>query len=311
MPEIAVQPQPKLLHQFAVPAGWESVNIGIGPDSEFFHLYRRTIQKRTPLPNFHPGKYEYRFERASKGFSKHFAVGEFELDFFLIQPIGEDEVLLVDPRCPYYLDRGAEKNAVVHHLKGGTNSYITLGDGLNSVHVTKAGEIWCAYSDEGIFGNWGWGDGSPQPLGKSGLASFSKDGKRNYEFHAHPVNELDVWIFDCDAVNVVEDDVWICPNDEYPLVHLSKKKIAGWWRPLPDPNEEFNCYAIAIQGNRALLWRDDEFVLAELEAEHASTVLSRVSSGEFVFSSTVVTGRGDALFLVKGTDLYRLRVSDF
>ncbi|WP_440117757.1 hypothetical protein [Paenibacillus sp. QZ-Y1] len=80
-------------------------------------------------------------------------------------------------------------------MDGNTIREFLLGDGIQSVQVTKNGTIWTSYFDEGVFGNNGWSN----PIGSQGLVAWDEHGNKLYEDHAAD-------IADCYALNVVNEE---------------------------------------------------------------------------------------------------------
>lgn len=111
---------------------------------------------------------------------------ELHLAHVTVQPLPEGRTLVVGARCRWR-PSGPERNAVVYDSEGNTVAEETLGDGIEHVLTTPAGNVWVGYFDEGVYGNFGWGDpGSPAPVGQHGLMRFSSD------LHAD-------WRYPCDA----------------------------------------------------------------------------------------------------------------
>ena len=87
-------------------------------------------------------------------------------------------------------------------VEGGLLRSILLGDGIEDLQTTSAGQIWVSYFDEGIFGNLGW----KRPVGSCGLRAFDSEGNSTFEFK--PVSGLES-IVECYALNVTSDsEAW-------------------------------------------------------------------------------------------------------
>jgi hypothetical protein len=124
-----------------------------------------------------------------------------------VQPMQGGGYLVVRSRSMWTQDLGAEKNAYVIDTDGRVIRRGTLGDGIAHVQVGRDGRIWVGYFDEGVAGNYGWGFDGPEPLGRSGLARWSPDLDREWEYHPTAVEPP---ILDCYAMNVTEDGVIAC-----------------------------------------------------------------------------------------------------
>jgi hypothetical protein len=103
-------------------------------------------------------------------------------------------------------------------------SPIRRGDGVHQVRSTPLGEIWIGYSDEGIYGNFGWGGPGPAPIGRSGLARFDADLNMTWEY---PRTETIPPIDDFEALNVATD-VWACYYSDYPLARIQDGSVRTW-----------------------------------------------------------------------------------
>ena len=85
-----------------------------------------------------------------------------------------------------------------------------LGDGIGQVAATSDGDVWAGYFDEGVYGNYGWGDpGGEAPVGACGLVRFTPDLQLDWRFPSH-VQQPWGAISDCYALNVGDTDVWAC-----------------------------------------------------------------------------------------------------
>lgn len=123
--------------------------------------------------------------------------------FPFVQPLPNEEILIVGARCRYGSDGNHEKNATVYDPDGTIRRQFVLGDGINGVQTTTDGMIWVSYFDEGVCGNLGW----DKPIGAAGLVCFDSTGQIAWEFQ--PPAGVDV-ITDCYAFNVAKDSVWAC-----------------------------------------------------------------------------------------------------
>jgi hypothetical protein len=108
-------------------------------------------------------------------------LSEVELAFPSVQPLPNDEILVVGPRC-HYRNGDPEKNAVVFDADGKILRRFVLGDGIQNVQTTTDGLIWVSYFDEGVFGNYGW----ERPMGAPGLICFGPGGEILWEFAPPP-----------------------------------------------------------------------------------------------------------------------------
>ncbi|MFP3381434.1 hypothetical protein SB767_34510, partial [Bacillus sp. SIMBA_069] len=67
---------------------------------------------------------------------------------------------------------GADRNAVIIDDHGHEIVADTIGGGIRHLQATSTGEIWVGYSDEGVYGNYGWNHPGPETPGCWGIARF-------------------------------------------------------------------------------------------------------------------------------------------
>lgn len=133
----------------------------------------------------------------------------------LVQPLPGGEFLVVGGRCAWRPD-GPERNALIVDSDGRIQRTGTLGDGIEHMLVDDNGEIWVGYFDEGIFGNFGWGNPGPEPLGSPGIVRWSLQFEKVWEYQAVD----DYWLADCYALNVGSDRIWACPYTDFPILEI-------------------------------------------------------------------------------------------
>ncbi len=138
-----------------------------------------------------------------------------ELDFHHIRKINSECLLLSSARCWFHSKDDIEKNALIINRNGEVLNQFTLGDGIQDIKIEKEEIIWTSYFDEGVFGNYGW----IEPLGASGLRSWSLEGEPIYEYDAE---DYDYSISDCYAFNIDENSrKWFYFYTEFYLCELS------------------------------------------------------------------------------------------
>jgi len=94
-------------------------------------------------------------------------VPELRLAHCHVQPLPDDQILIVAARCRWRPDH-PDTNAVVLNPDGSVARRAVLGDGIGHVLATDSGKIWVGYFDEGVYGNYGWGNPRPEPIGAPG-----------------------------------------------------------------------------------------------------------------------------------------------
>ncbi|WP_157633601.1 hypothetical protein [Burkholderia ubonensis] len=230
-----------------------------------------------------------------------------------VQPVGDD-LLLVCVRSVYRGPDDFDLNGRLYRRDGVPCGEILLGDGIQTVQVTGAGEIWTSYFDEGVFGNYGWS----APVGAAGLIAWNRQGDQTYAFS--PPDGLGP-IYDCYALNVQNDrDVWLYYYDEFALVHLrDRQTVASWGMPAG------GCHAFAVMadpmqqgGYVALLggsYKDRNALHLVRLGRDGNARLIRAyhlqGEGPAPVEIARMVGRGRALHVV-GTDrnVYRIDIAD-
>ena len=100
-----------------------------------------------------------------------------DVAFPLVQRLPNGEILIVGMRCYLYPDGSHDLNGLVFGPDGRLDRRMLLGDGIEHLCCDSNGRIWVSYTDEGIYGNYGWGQlGGRKPVGKAGLVCFDTNG---------------------------------------------------------------------------------------------------------------------------------------
>src|SRR6185312_8401501 len=222
-----------------------------------------------------------------------------------VQPL-RDDILLVCARSAYRGPQDFDLNGHVFDRQGHALRSFLLGDGIQTVQATSAGTIWMSFFDEGVFGN----RGTRHPIGASGLVAWSGSGECLYEFMPPAGVE---GMVDCYALNVESNNIaWCYYYTAFPLVRIRNLKADASWRV---PIRGSSAFAISAShalfsggyGQRALCtllqMKDDGRVglVHELEL--------RMEDGTLLEHEGVV-GRGDALWLRCGANIYRLTIGE-
>lgn len=226
-----------------------------------------------------------------------------------VQPLPGGGVLLVGARCRWR-DGAAESNAAIYDADGKLLREGVLGDGIADVQTTLSGDIWVSYFDEGVYGNFGWGEaGSPAPIGSPGLIRFRSDLDLAWRY-PHD-GEFDA-ISDCYALNVTGNEAWAYYYTDFPIVRVRAATVAGW--------------STQVRGAHALVVADDRVALVGGYAEHRHRMVMGSIRGE-AFSADRPTrlvmpdgrpvprtatlfGRGSELHVVAGRSWLKLNFED-
>jgi len=234
-------------------------------------------------------------------------IPELPLAHPFVQPLPGSQVLIVGARARWR-DEGPDRNAIIYGADGQVVTSATLGDGIEHVATTAAGDVWVGYFDEGVYGNYGWGDESvPAPMGACGLARFDTELNSAWRFPSHsdqPWGAVD----DCYALNVTGDGVWTCYYSDFPLVRIHDDALTMW------SHEVAGARAIMVDPGRVGLFGGygpdrDRLVLADL-AQPKVNVLAHLRvvlpDGGDLPDRFRVYGRGRLLHIIAGDIWYQL-----
>jgi hypothetical protein len=163
-----------------------------------------------------------------------------DLTFPTVDIFPDGKILVAGRRCAWRAHDDYDLNGAIFDPKTGKVSRILLGDGISEVGVDALGRIWVAYFDEGIFGNYGWGNPGPPPVGAAGLVCFSEAGEKLWE---HPADAID----DCYALNVSGSEAAAFFFADFPICRISRDFKPARWK-----TEFAGCRAFAISNTEVL-----------------------------------------------------------
>jgi len=220
--------------------------------------------------------------------------------FPIIQTLPNGEILVVAPRCYRHPDGNYELNAKVYDHGGKQERQFLLGDGINNVQTNPSGDIWVGYSDEGVYGNFGW---QGVQYGAAGLSCFSKDGHKMWDFE--PPEGLG-YISDCYALNVARSGAWVYYYTDFPIVLIdSDWRTRGWSTDSPGGR------TFAISDERVLFYggygdRRSSCSLLQFEGGAAKRIaeVSLVLPSEVDLSKARVIGRDKELHVFFGDEWF-------
>ncbi|MEM7111354.1 MAG: hypothetical protein AAF614_02910 [Chloroflexota bacterium] len=223
-------------------------------------------------------------------------------NYHFVQPLPNDELLLVCSRCAYRGYGDFDLNGNVFGVDGVLKRSFLLGDGIQDVQTTADGRIWTGYFDEGVFGNYGW----KQSIGATGLVLWDGIGNKLYEYS--PVGSLD-YIIDCYALNVTSNqEVWCCYYTEFPLVRLQNQAVIANWNSRVSGSDGFAVWKdfVLFRGG----YKDhDQYVLCQLHDREEMSVKARYEfideDGQRVEADHFAV-RGSVFHLVQNNKTYKL-----
>jgi hypothetical protein len=222
--------------------------------------------------------------------------------FPIVQPLPDGETLVVGSRAER-TNEGHDLNAAVYSAEGVLVREFLLGDGIEDVQTSVDGVIWVSYFDEGVYGNYGWGEpDGPPPIGANGLTRFDRLGAIEWEFDPPADQAID----DCYALNVANGVAWAYYYSSFPLVRISGDEIETWTTPVGGAR------AVAIRG-------DTTWLVGGYGSDRTRCVVCRFGKGQLVeqerFTLTTASGelsraariaaRGQSIYALDGTTLYR------
>ena len=148
--------------------------------------------------------------------------------FPMVDVFPDGRVLLVGPRCSWRGPDDYDHNGSVI-LPGEFQSHnFLLGDGISGCMIDTRGQIWVSYFDEGIFGNNGWGNPGPRPVGQPGLACFDDSGNILWTFEdSGSMGRID----DVYALNVAGDNAFFYFYSDFLLGRANRQQEVKFYQP--------------------------------------------------------------------------------
>jgi hypothetical protein len=233
-PSLTISLEAELSGHFFLNASrsFENSWVILSSDKQFL---RRSQDHGALVPPFHFQVHEFN----GWAWDLPLKVGPTERRYSFAQPLPDRKWLLIEGRAP----RDRSPNAGVFGEKGQIVSSLFLGDGIENVQVSAAGDIWVGYFDEGIFGGG--------QLERSGLVCFDPQGNPKLQFMPDIADSYAMPpIDDLYALNVCRNgETWCCYYSNFPLVKLKGIKFEQAWTDFPKKAVR----AFAIHGNQLLM----------------------------------------------------------
>jgi hypothetical protein len=239
-------------------------------------------------------------------------IRELTLANITVQPMPQSRFLVAGVRCEWHRD-GPDCNAVLYDEHGHLISQHTLGDGIAHLLATSTGQVWAGYFDEGIFGNYGWGQhDTAQPIGAPGIVQFSPQLEPAWRFPHYTTIGLPDGISDCYVLNVEDGRTWACYDAGYPIVRIHDGTVQAW------RNDSGGGSALAAADSHVALFGaysagHHRLALTELDGDHAvpgNQYRVVLPDGQPLPGGIQVIGRGSRLDIIVGHDWYRLDIGD-
>lgn len=229
------------------PEGYKVVSTETGPRGEALRLLTNDESAQSIFARIEqPGWASFPKTRTESGYSavlfvcSQNGIEEFHLPSLTatiprVQMFPNDEILVVAPRCWKFQDGSHELNARVYDAGGNLKREFLLGDGIEHVQTDRKGNIWVGYFDEGVYGNYGWGNSNDR-LGAAGLSCFNDKGEKLWDFQ--PPAGCDP-ISDCYALNASKDGIWTYYYTGFPLVRIGADWRTRAWNTQTAGGREF------------------------------------------------------------------------
>lgn len=307
----------------AAAAGDVLVSSSVGPDGEAVGLWAgvddlAAFTATTTQPGWAsfpdprtPRPVSARITVQGQGGQAAVRIAELSLAHPMVQVLPGGRVLVVGARCRWS-PQGPQHNAIVYDQAGRVLLAQTLGDGIEHVVTTPAGRVWVGYFDEGVYGNFGWGDaGAPPPVGAPGLVRFTEALQPDWRFPSHTDNPWGA-IDDCYALNLDGETAWACYYSDFPVVRVEGETVTGWRNDVAS-----GARALAVSDGRVALVGGygpdhDRLVVGDLDdgqVRHRGEYRLVLPDGS-PLPAAAMLGRGPTLHLLDGTARYRLDLDD-
>jgi SnoaL-like polyketide cyclase len=219
-------------------SGYSIFRLVEGKITEHWELLDRPAQAALTATTTQPGWATFPDPRASQPVAARITtyqadsetsiiVAGLPLAYPIVAPLPDGRVVVVGARCRWR-PGGPDRNAIIYDTDGRAVTEGTIGDGVAHVRVSESGHIWVGYFDEGVYGNYGWGDpGTPPPIGAPGLVRFTSNLEPDWRY---PRRADYPWgaISDCYALNLDGDTAWACYYTDFPVVRVQAGTVTGW-----------------------------------------------------------------------------------
>lgn len=215
-----------------------------------------------------------------------------ELPYGHVQRVSPDNWLVVVSRA-----REPEHNAALFSSAGAVLRTFHAGDAIEDAQVTADGRVWLSNFDEGVF--------SEASDLSEGLICVDLLGRPVFRYSS-VVSDPDVSIADCYAINVVsEEEIWLCPYTDFPLVQLKDGEIVHVWKGLAPPG----AHAFAVHESRALFgpgYSGNTFTLLDLTRRTQQPLRVVTERGRVVGQRFIHRARGSRFYVIDDSRLYQL-----
>jgi hypothetical protein len=231
-------------------------------------------------------------------------IAEMWASFPMAQPLPSEQVLIVGARSLWTASK-PEHNATVYGPGGDVKLSACVGDGIRHALTTGEGAVWLGFSDEGVYGNMGWGRPGPAPLGASGIVGLNAKLEVEWEFPSSASDPVD----DCYAMNWDGQRLWAYYYSDFPIVAIDGGRIRSW------PTTVMGAKALVTDGSLAALvggYRGDydRVVVGRLETSLAEAEVRRLTmpDGGPLPRDAAIVANGSELHVFAGSTWLRLDI---
>ncbi|MFD0549143.1 hypothetical protein ACFQ0X_08125 [Streptomyces rectiviolaceus] len=151
--------------------------------------------------------------------------------------------------------RRSEQHVQIFDPLGRESWAFRVGDAVEDLLADQAGRLWVGYFDEGVFGD--------DELSHPGLRCWSAEGEPLWAYEAA---EGASEIYDCYALNVAEDAVWVCAYSDFALLEVRPGRAAR-----QRANDLAGATALAVHEGRVTFlggYGDERDRLVDAELRH-------------------------------------------
>lgn len=320
MKQIALQTVAKVP---TAPEGFEFVSVAVSLEDKAMFLYveeeaKNLVQRTTegdgfavfPVPGM-GSDYLYKLVIADGQCFEEIDFPPFGFAFPLAEVLSNGAAVIVGRRCQWRSKDDYDVNGLIFDRVTGRETRFLAGDGIQEIGVDDQDRIWISYSDEGVFGNFGWfslgadGKPGPRPIGKAGLNCFDKMGELIWQH-----NQSDRFVADCYALNVTDKAVYFYFYDAFDLGEVSDGFVEDY-REM----DLSGCSGFAITPRSAVFTGqyDDPpsriyFVSLDGPKPSCPEPMRLVLPGGQDVAEGTLIGRGSSLHLFTKSDWYRVDI---
>ncbi|WP_432825733.1 hypothetical protein [Dactylosporangium sp. CA-092794] len=280
-------------------AGDVLVSVSVGPADEAIAVWAAPADRQALLA--HDGAVRpsparpaaVRVSTHGAGTDAVVAIAALDMAFFHAQPLPGGRVLMVAARGG---------TAVVFDAAGQPVHQGNLGDGIEHVRTTPAGQVWVGYFDEGVYGN--------DPVAHHGIVRFSDDLRPAWTY---PFDSGFGPVDDCYALTIDGEAAWSCYYNSFSIVRLAGDAVTGWHNRHVHGATTLivdRDVCALVGGYQTAPGRTAVGRLADGQFQPAGERLLSLPDGQPLPPGTRFASRGPDLHLFIDTTWYRLSLDD-